>query len=206
MRTTKSAVNPNPNELWQGYEEDGEPITTHGIPIHHAAKGVLHGSAHLWIYRVKNGRLEVLLQKRSAQSKTWPNFYDTSAAGHLNFNETPLTAALRETKEELGIQIAPESVRLLFLHRQELRYAPARIIENELQWVYGFDATNTPHFTLESSEVKSVLWVNLGGLSRLIRGNVTGMHIVPHDAAYFTELLRELLELKREYHGHQSAG
>lgn len=202
MPTTKPAV--NLDELWQGYEEDGEPITTFGIPIRNAAKGALHGSAHLWIYRVKNGQLQLLLQKRSAQSKTWPSFYDTSAAGHINFGETPLAAALRETKEELGIEIAPEVVRLLFLHRQVLRYAPSRIIENELQWVYGFDATHTPHFTLESSEVISVLWVSLDGLSRLLSGKVKGMHIVPHDSVYFAEMVRELLELKREYHGYQS--
>jgi isopentenyl-diphosphate Delta-isomerase len=203
MANTKTVT--KPEELWQGYEEDGEPITAFGIPIQSAAKGALHGSAHLWIYRVKNGQLQVLLQKRSAKSKTWPNYYDISAAGHINFRETPLTAALRETEEELGIKIVPETVRLLFLHRQVLRYTPRRIIENELQWVYGFDATHTPHFSLESSEVTSVLWVNLDGLSKLLLGKVKGMHIVPHDSVYFAEMVRELLELKREYHGYQSA-
>jgi isopentenyldiphosphate isomerase len=202
MNNTKPAA--KSEELWQGYEEDGEPITAFGIPMRSAAKGALHGSAHLWIYRVKNGQLQVLLQKRSASSKTWPNYYDTSAAGHINFRETPLTAALRETKEELGIEVVPETARLLFLHRQELRYVPRRIIENEFQWVYAFDATHTAHFTLESSEVKSVLWVNLDGLSKLLTGKVKGTHVVPHDSVYFAEMVRELLELKREYHGYQS--
>jgi isopentenyldiphosphate isomerase len=182
------------DELWQGYEEDGEPITEAGISIHSAANGKLHGSAHLWIYREKSREIQVLLQKRASRSKTWPDFYDTSAAGHLNFNETPLAAALRETKEELGILIAPEAVRLLFVHRQELCYQPENIIENEIQWVYGYDISGTPHFALEPSEVNSIIWLNLDELSGLVAGRIKGMHIVPHDAVYFSELNRELLE------------
>ncbi len=194
----------NTGELWQGYEDDGEPITDSGIPITGAAKGALHGSAHLWIYRIKNGQTQVLFQKRAAQSKTWPNFYDTSAAGHINFNETPLAAALRETKEELGLDIKPETARLLFLHRQELRYEPNKIIENELQWVYGFDVTSTPHFSLESSEVTSIRWVGLHILSQLAADKIKGMQIVPHDMTYFAELQREIQESINEDHGYQS--
>lgn len=204
MANTKAAG--NTGELWQGYEDDGEPITDSGIPIPKATKGVLHGSAHLWIYRVKNGQIQVLLQKRAAHSITWPNFYDISAAGHINFNEAPLVAVLRETKEELGLDIIPQTVRLLFLHRQELRYEPNKIIENELQWVYGFDITGTPHFSLESSEVTSIRWVSLSLFSRLIAGKIDGVKIVPHDTVYFTELQREILESINEDHGYQGAG
>lgn len=204
MATSKVAG--KTGELWQGYEEDGEPITTSGISMSQAAKGALHGSSNLWIYRVKNGRIQLLLQRRAAESVTWPNFFDVSAAGHINFNETPLVAALRETKEELGLDIMPETVRLLFLHRQELHYDPNKIIENELQWVYGYDVTRTPHFSLEPSEVMSIRWVSMGVFSRLIAGNVKGAHIVPHNAEYFAELQREIQELASEIHGYQSAG
>lgn len=181
-------------ELWQGYADDGEPITDRGLTMHRAAKGALHGAAHLWIWRLKDGEQQLLLQKRASHSKTWPDHYDVSAAGHQNFNEAPLHAALRETQEELGITVDPADVRLLFVHRQELRYAPQDIIENEIQWVYSYDVTATPHFTLEQSEVTSILWLNIDELSQLAAGKIAGMHIVPHDRVYFAELSRELLE------------
>lgn len=181
-------------ELWQGYEDDGEPITTKGLTMRRAANGALHGAAHLWIWRLKDGEQQILLQKRAPGSKTWPDHYDVSAAGHQNFNEAPLTAALRETQEELGITVDPDEVSLLFVHRQELRYEPEKITENEIQWVYGFDVTATPHFTLEQSEVKEILWLNLDELSQLAAGHIAGMRIVPHDRVYFAELSRELLE------------
>lgn len=180
------------DELWQGYEDDGEPITDLGLTIRRAAAGALHGSAHLWIWRKCDNEIQVLLQRRAADSKTWPDFFDTSAAGHINFGEAPLTAALRETREELGITISPDDVRLLFVHRQRLHYLPTNIIENEIQWVYGYDATGTPHFKLESSEVKSVLWLNMKELAQLEAGKDGGKHIVPHDKTYFAELRQEL--------------
>lgn len=182
------------DELWQGYEDDGEPITDLGLTIRRAAAGALHGAAHMWIWREKEGEVQVLLQKRAHHSKTWPDYYSVSAAGHINFGEMPLHAAIRETKEEIGIDIQMEEARLLFVHRQELCYVPENIVENELQWVYSYDVTRTPHFVLESDEVKSVLWLNLGELAQLAAGNMEGMQIVPHDNVYFAELTRELLE------------
>jgi isopentenyldiphosphate isomerase len=185
------------DELWQGYEDDGEPITDLGLTIRRASAGALHGSAHMWVWRQHEGDVQVLLQKRSSNSKTWPDFYDISAAGHLNFGEMPLHAAIRETKEELGITIRPEDAHLFFVHRQSITFVSANIIENEIQWVYGYDVTETPHFNLQSSEVNSVLWLGLDELSQLVAGNMKGMHIVPHDPAYFAELTRELVERDR---------
>ena len=184
----------NSDELWQGYEEDGEPITDYGLTIRRAAAGALHGAAHMWVWREKAGEIQVLLQKRSSSSKTWPDYYSVSAAGHLNFGEMPLHAALRETKEELGMDIPIVDVRLLFVHRQRLLYVPENIVEHEIQWVYGYDVSRTPHFVLQSSEVVSVMWLNLDELKELIAGNMKGMRIVPHDSRYFAELTHELLD------------
>lgn len=182
-------------ELWQGYEEDGEPILTAGVPITRAAKGALHGSAHMWLWREKNGKRQVLLQKRASASKTWPNHYDVSSAGHVNFEEAPLNAAVREAKEELGITIDPKDTHLLFLHRQELQFE--NITENEIQWVYGLDVTKTPEFQLDAKEVKSIIWVNLSNLPLLIEGKVKGKRIVPHGPVYFAELAREIRDYER---------
>src|SRR5581483_4828388 len=172
-------------ELWQAYEEHGASITMFGLPIRSAAKGVLHSALHPWICRVKNDQLQVPLQKRAAHSKIWLGYYDTSAVGHLNLNETPLAAALRENKEKVGMEIIPDTVQSHFRHRQELHY--------ELQWVFGFDATGTLHFTLASREIASIFWVHLdGGLTTLIAGKVKRMHILSHDAVCFVTLKRAL--------------
>jgi len=182
-------------ELWQGYNEEGEPLTDKGLTKQQCAAGALHGSADMWVWRMRDGEMQVLLQKRADDIKTWPGYLDAAAAGHIDFGETPLESALRETKEELGIDIDQKDVELLFVHRQELRYGPANITENEIQWVYGYDLTGRDTFELEKKEVKSVGWVSFRTLEHLIAGKIAGARIIPHDKAYFTELVMELKQL-----------
>ncbi|MDD3341099.1 MAG: NUDIX domain-containing protein [Bacilli bacterium] len=51
-----------------------------------------------------NDENKVLVQKRTADRRVFPNRYDFSAAGHLDVGEDYNTAAYRELKEELGIE------------------------------------------------------------------------------------------------------
>ena len=54
---------------------------------------------------VINGKGEILLQKRSLSKDVQPGKWDTSVGGHVNMGETYLEAAIRETGEELGIEL-----------------------------------------------------------------------------------------------------
>ena len=49
--------------------------------------GALHGASHVFLSRLRGGRAELLLQKRSAQKDSFPGLYDISAAGHLDPGE-----------------------------------------------------------------------------------------------------------------------
>ena len=59
-------------------------------------KGVIHRSVHVWVIREKEGKTEVLLQKRSEEKESFPGMYDTSSAGHVLAGEEVLSSALRE--------------------------------------------------------------------------------------------------------------
>ncbi|MCL2570368.1 MAG: NUDIX domain-containing protein [Firmicutes bacterium] len=62
-------------------------------------KDVWIRGVHVWITDGRN----VLVQLRSENKKNFPNLWDISVGGHVSAGETPLQAAKREFKEELGL-------------------------------------------------------------------------------------------------------
>lgn len=55
----------------------------------------------------------ILLQKRSANKKLWPNMWDVTVGGHVDSGEFGRQALIRETKEELGIDISDNDIKYL---------------------------------------------------------------------------------------------
>lgn len=180
-------------ELWQAYDTRGLPLATAGITKLQARAGVLHGAAHVWLWREVDDGIEVLMQQRAQDKPTWPGFFDISAAGHIDFGETPLKAAVRETKEELGVDIAEtDDIRLLFVNRQYIVDETSGYIENEFQWVYGLKYTFKSDFTLADGEVDGLVWHKLRDLHDIMEGHVDGVRIVPQGKVYFDSLIKEL--------------
>lgn len=54
---------------------------------------------------------EVLMFKRSETKKKFPGFWSIPG-GHVEIGEDPLTSAIREVKEETGIVVTPEHMKL----------------------------------------------------------------------------------------------
>ena len=73
-------------------------------------KGLWHRAVYAFIIDKKRN---VLLQKRSANKKMWPNMWDVTVGGHVDSNEFGRQALIREVKEELGIDIKDEDIKYL---------------------------------------------------------------------------------------------
>jgi isopentenyldiphosphate isomerase len=185
----------NTEELWQACTEAGEPITESGLPRSQAAAGALHMAAHVWIWDTSAGSLRILVQKRADDKPTWPGCYDISAAGHVDFTESPLQAAIRESQEELGLRINSKDLRLMFVHRTYMVAETSGIIENELQWVYGYKIDSTPEFVFDH-EVASAKWLTMDEFTNLIAPGATTDKFVPHGNEYYAELLKEIRRLR----------
>ena len=72
--------------------------------------GNFHRTAHVWIM---NDKKELLIQKRSSTKKSHPNFWDISGAGHIRAGETVIEGAIRELKEELGLEVKEEDLQYI---------------------------------------------------------------------------------------------
>ena len=178
------------SERWQAFDEQGQP-TQQRLTKQQARTGLLHGAAHVWIWRNTEKGVEVLLQQRADDKKTWPGYLDISAAGHIDFGETPLQAAVREAAEEIGLTVNPQDLQLLFVHRARLQVPDTEIMENELQWVFGLKLSADHDLSYADGEVQAADWIRLEDMDLLIDGEAD-MRIVPHGNAYFISLLAQL--------------
>ncbi len=89
-------------------------------------EGLPHRNVHVWIV---NGKGEILLQKRAAKL-SFAFHWDASAAGHISAGSKPMTTAVKETFEELGLQLKEKELEFLFTVKQ-LHKSGANFIENE---------------------------------------------------------------------------
>ena len=70
-------------EILDVVDETGAPTgeTVERAEAHR--EGVRHRTSHVWIARNRNGRIQLLLQKRCMQKDSFPGCYDISSAGHI---------------------------------------------------------------------------------------------------------------------------
>jgi isopentenyldiphosphate isomerase len=68
------------------------------------AKGLLHRAVHVLVFRA-DGRL--YLQRRSLFKDTSAGKWDSSCSGHVDPGESYEQSALRELREEIGLDLSP---------------------------------------------------------------------------------------------------
>lgn len=156
-------------------------------------KGILHRSVHIWVIREQDGRIEVLLQKRSDNKESFPGMFDTSSAGHVSAGEDSLTSAIREMAEELGIKVTSDQLhRIGETHIQYEKVFHNRLYrDNELAEVYVYRET-VRNLNLQASEVSEVRWFDLDEVWNEIQSGNRHRFCVPTEGL---KLLRENLKI-----------
>lgn len=115
-----------------------------------------HRAVHVVIYD-DIGR--VLVQKRSLTKDCSPGLWDTSAGGHVASGEDYDSAAIRELKEELGLE---SDLPLKFLCKLDAN----ELTGHEFVGVYEGKTTQVP--ILQASELVAARWVSIDELNRWI--------------------------------------
>ena len=83
--------------------------------------GLWHRSVHVWIINSKN---QILLQKRCAAKKFYPEFWDCSFAGHIGAGECSVVSAIREGEEELGLKLKESDLKYAFTFSIDICFPP----------------------------------------------------------------------------------
>jgi len=89
-------------EMIQLCDSDGVPLGSAARSICHKDPSLIQMVVHLLIF---NSRGDVFLQKRSKTKEVYPGMWDSSVGGHVAAGEDAYAALVRESKEELGIEL-----------------------------------------------------------------------------------------------------
>ena len=97
-------------ELWDLYNENREPAGKTHIRGEKIPEGFFHLVVHVWI---RNSKGQYLISQRAASRPTFPLMWEC-VGGSVIAGEDSLAGALREVKEEVGLDLPPDSGRVLF--------------------------------------------------------------------------------------------
>ncbi len=147
-------------------------------------EGIWHRTSHVWMVRKKDHRIEVLVQKRSADKDAYPGCYDTSSAGHIPVGCSYEESAIRELKEELGVTAREEDLHLCgrrTVYHDEVFYGQP-FIDRQISNVYviWFDR-EAEDFHIQEEELESVRWMELGECIRMVEEQTEKNCIAPEE-------------------------
>lgn len=146
-------------EIFPLVDEDGNVIGQATRSKCHDGSKLLHPVIHLHVF---NQQGELFLQKRSPDKDIQPDKWDSSVGGHIDLDETPEQAVLREAHEELGLkEVIPY-------------YITKYIIETdrERELTYCFFTIYNNKITIDNSEVVDGRFWALDEIAPLLQKNV----------------------------------
>lgn len=166
------------------FDENNNPIDKVKEKTQAHEDGNFHRTAHIWIM---NDKKELLLQKRSATKKSHPNCQDISGAGHIRTGESVIDGAIRELKEELGVEV--EEKDLEYIATIKSTKNPKNM---EFGYVYLLKCNNqVEEYIFEDNEVSEVKYVYFEELEKMVKKRVDGLLIHEEEYKKLFEFIRE---------------
>ena len=122
--------------------------------------GEYRQSVHTWI---QNSKGEFLIQTRTPNKNHFPNMWSQTGGG-VDTGETPLQAALRECKEELGIDINTNNIELILSFRRKYDFVDVWLVKQDV---------DISTLKLQEDEVADVKWATIEEIRDLMKsGNL----------------------------------
>lgn len=159
-------------EFFDVLNEDGEYINKIASRDECHKEGLWHRAVVVFI--VSKDNKKVLLQQRSKTKKLWPNLWDITAGGHTLVNELGYQSAIRETKEEIGINIGKEALEFIGSTRSE--NIKDDIINRHFNEFYIAHAdVDVNNIVLQEDEVQNIKWFDKEDVIKRVKNNYDGL-------------------------------
>ncbi len=147
-------------EKWDLYTKYREKTGKEHIRGEKIPDGFYHLVVHVWI---RNRKGEYLISQRSANRPTFPLMWEC-VGGSVLKGESSIDGALREVKEEVGLDLEPETGRILF--------TKMRSTFNDIVDVWLFEYDGDLHLDdATTDEVADCRWMTVSEIKKLYEDN-----------------------------------
>ncbi len=145
------------NEYWDIYDKNRRKTRKIAKRGDYLNDDEFHLVVNAWI---RNSNNEFLITQRSA-NKSFAYMWETTGGSALK-GETSIVAAIREIKEELGIDINPKTGKLIGTKFRHYDGCPD-ILD---VWIFEYDGT-IEDITVQEEEVANVMWASVEQIKKL---------------------------------------
>ncbi|MCM1524555.1 MAG: NUDIX domain-containing protein [Ruminococcus sp.] len=171
-------------ERWDVYDENRIKTGRTELRGAPAKKGEYRMVVHICIF---NSAGKMLIQQRQPFKSSWSGMWDVTVGGSSVTEDTSLSAAIRETSEEIGMTLKAE----------QLRRALTVQTENVFDDIYIVNADPDEHsLKLQPEEVAAVKWAD----SREIKEMIDKGEFIPYHHAFI-----DLLFFMKDHDGTHTA-
>ncbi len=148
-------------EIWDLYSENRELLGRDHVRGEQLPLDGFHLVVHVWI---RNSKGEYLISQRSANRSRYPLMWEC-VGGSVLKGEDSLQGAIREAKEEVGVDLEPDKGHVLFT---KVRKVMEGKIFNDIVDVWLFDYDGEVNLCdATTDEVAQVVWMNREQISDL---------------------------------------
>lgn len=165
-------------ELWDLYTRDRELTGKEHIRGEEIPDNMYHLVVHVWI---KNSKGEYLISQRSANRPTFPLMWEC-VGGSVLKGESSIAGAIREAKEEVGVELQHYNGKLVF---SKIRQIVDGKKFNDIVdvWLFQYDDEVTLK-NATTDEVTQTVWMNKSQILDLFKQN----KLVDTLKYFFTEI------------------
>ena len=168
-------------EIWDLYDENRKLLGKNHVRGEQLPIGGYHLVVHVWI---RNSKGEYLIAQRSANRPTIPLVWEC-VDGSVIKGEDSLQGALREVKEEVGVDLLPEKGHVILSDIKKIEFG--KVVNKIVDvWLFEYDG-EVDLSNATTDEVVQVAWMNRSQIKELFDANM----FVDTLEYFFTEVEKE---------------
>ena len=148
-------------EIWDLYDENRELLGRDHVRGEQLPIDGYHLVVHVWI---RNSKGEYLISQRSANRKIFPLTWEC-VDGSVLKGEDSLQGALREVKEEVGVDLLPENGQVVLSDIKKIEFG--KVVNKIVDvWLFEYDG-EVDLSNATTDEVAQVAWMNRSQIKEL---------------------------------------